>query len=106
MLLEKFIFSLKYMHQMTAPPESFTEDILRLLYHATELGTMNIKQREEYEEKMRNELDISLEKRFVAEKSREEGREEIAKEIARKMLSAGSDPAFIKEMTGVDGSTL
>ncbi|MBP5398220.1 MAG: hypothetical protein J6Y32_06320, partial [Bacteroidales bacterium] len=55
---------------MTAPPESFTEDILRLLYHATDLGTMNIKQREEYEEKMRNELDISLEKRFVAEKSR------------------------------------
>ena len=36
------------------------------------------------------------------EKGMERGREENAHEIAQKMLSAGSDPAFIKEMTGVD----
>ncbi|MBP5398538.1 MAG: PD-(D/E)XK nuclease family transposase [Bacteroidales bacterium] len=109
-LLEKFIFSLKYMHQMTAPPESFTEDILRLLYHATELGTMNIKQREEYEEKMRNELDISLEKRFVAEKSRAEGlaegraegREDALLETAQKLKAMGISSEQIKEATGID----
>ncbi|MBP5538780.1 MAG: PD-(D/E)XK nuclease family transposase [Bacteroidales bacterium] len=109
-LLEKFVFSLKYMHTLTDQPGSFTEDLLRLLYRATELGSMTIEQRERYEETMRNELDISLEKRYVKEeafkegevKGREEGREESLKTVAQKMLAAGSDLAFIKEMTGVD----
>ena len=67
---------------------------------------MTIEQRERYEETMRNELDISLEKRYVKEEAfkegREAGREEGAREIAQKMLAAGSDPAYIKEMTGID----
>ncbi|MBP5398021.1 MAG: hypothetical protein J6Y32_05290, partial [Bacteroidales bacterium] len=77
------------------------EDILRLLYHATELGTMNIKQREEYEEKMRNELDISLEKRFVAEKSRAEGLAEGRTEVAKEMLKHGIPLETVVSCTGL-----
>ncbi len=57
-------------------PGSFTEDLLRLLYRATELGSMTIEQRERYEATMRNELDISLEKRYVKEEAFKEGCEE------------------------------
>ena len=84
------------------------------MYRATELGSMTIEQRERYEATMRNELDISLEKRYVRDEAfkegREAGREEGeargreagAREIAQKMLAVGSDLAFIKEMTGID----
>ena len=47
--------------------------MLRLLYRATELSSMTIEQRERYEETMRNELDISLEKRYVKEEAFKEG---------------------------------
>ena len=109
-LLEKFVFSMKYMYTLKDRPESFMEDLLRLLYNATELGSMTIEQRERYEETMRNELDISLEKRYVKEKAfkegeakgREEGSNAKSEEIARKMQAAGMEAAVIKEMTGVD----
>ena len=35
-------------------------------------------------------------------KGREEGRNDALLETARKMQAAGADPAFIKEMTGVE----
>ena len=105
-LLEKFVFSMKYMHTLKARPESFMEDLLRLLYNATELGSMTIEQRERYEETMRNELDISLEKRYVKEEAFKEGLAEGEakgrEDVARKMLAAGIDVAIIKEMTDID----
>ena len=108
-LLEKFVFSLKYMHTLTDQPGSFTEDLLRLLYRATELGSMTIEQRERYEAVMRNELDISLEKRYVKEEAfkegreagREQGREEGAREIARKLKAMGMSAEDILKATGV-----
>ena len=108
-LLEKFVFSLKYMHTLTGQPGSFTEDLLRLLYRATELGSMTIEQRERYEAVMRNELDISLEKRYVRDEAfkegREEGeakgREESLKTVAQKMSDEGLDAEMILRLTGV-----
>ena len=121
-LLEKFVFSMKYMHTLKARPESFIEDLLRLLYNATELGSMTIEQRERYEETMRNELDISLEKRYVKEeafkegeaKGREEGlaegeakgeakgRDAGAREIAHKLKTMGMSAEDILKATGVE----
>ncbi|MBP5539601.1 MAG: PD-(D/E)XK nuclease family transposase [Bacteroidales bacterium] len=103
-LLEKFVFSMKYMHTLKARPVSFTEDLLRLLYHATELGSMTIEQRERYEETMRNELDISLEKRYVKEEAFKEGLAEgeaKGREIAQKMLDEGLDAELILRLTGI-----
>ena len=58
---------------------------------------------------MRNELDISLEKRYVKEEAFKEGREEglaegsntRSEEIARKMQSEGLDAELILRITGV-----
>ena len=50
---------------------------------------------------MRNELDISLEKRYVKEEAFKEGREESAREIALKMQSEGLDAEMILRLTGV-----
>ena len=113
-LLEKFVFSLKYMHTLTVQPGSFTEDLLRLLYRATELGSMTIEQREHYETTMRNELDISLEKRYVKEeafkegeaKGREEGLAEGEakgrEDVARKLREMGMSAKDILKATGVE----
>ena len=112
-LLEKFVFSMKYMHTLKAQPVSFTEDLLRLLYNATELGSMTIEQRERYEETMRNELDISLEKRYVKEEAFKEGREaglaegeargeaKGREDVARKLREMGMTPEDILKATGV-----
>ena len=86
----------------TDQPGSFTEDLLRLLYRATELGSMTIEQRERYEETMRNELDISLEKRYVREEALKEGREEGAREIAQKLKAMGMTAEDILKATGVE----
>ncbi len=63
---------------------------------------------------MRNELDISLEKRYVKEeafkeglaegeaKGKVEGSNARSEEIARKMQAAGMDSDLIKQMTGVE----
>ena len=75
---------------------------------------MTIEQRERYEATMRNELDISLEKRYVKEEAfkegkaegleqgRAEGKADALLETARKMQTAGADPAYIKALTGID----
>ena len=113
-LLEKFVFSLKYMHTLAGQPGSFTEDLLRLLYRATELGSMSITQRESYEKNMRNELDIYVEKSFAQqqglkegmekglEKGRAEGEAKALLETARRMQASGADSSYIKQMTGIE----
>ena len=87
--------------------------MLRLLYNATELGSMTIEQRERYEETMRNELDISLEKRYVKEEAFKEGREaglaegeargeaKGREDVARKLREMGMTPEDILKATGV-----
>ena len=75
-LLEKFIFSLKYMHMLTEPPKGFTDGLLNDLYRATELATMPIETREYYNQSMRTELDIIAERDFATQAAKAEGREE------------------------------
>jgi predicted transposase/invertase (TIGR01784 family) len=75
-LLEKFIFSLKYMHMLTEPPKGFTDGLLNDLYRATELATMPIETREYYNQSMRTELDIIAERDFAKEVAMAEGRAE------------------------------
>ena len=44
-LLERFVFSMKYMHEFTEVPQSFDDPLLDKLYHATELATMTVTER-------------------------------------------------------------
>ena len=54
-LLEKFAFSLKYMHELPERPENFDEDILKRLYDAAEFANMPVERQIEYETIMRTE---------------------------------------------------
>lgn len=66
-LLEQFAFSLKYMHTMTRRPQGFDDPLMDNLFKATELASMTIHERENYEQAMRTELDIIAEKQFARE---------------------------------------
>ena len=75
-LLEKFIFSLKYMHLMKEPPAGFTDPLLDRLYKATELASMTIATREFYDHNMRTELDIIAERDYARRVAIADGRAE------------------------------
>ena len=51
-LLEKFVFSLKYMHLLKEPPKGFTDKLLGRLYQATELASLPVETREIYNHNM------------------------------------------------------
>ena len=72
-LLEKFAFSLKYMHELEERPENFDEDILKKLFSAAEFANMTIEQQTDYEIVMRTELDIIAEKNYARETGHAEG---------------------------------
>ena len=101
-LLEKFIFTLKYMHLFTEVPEEFKKDkLITGLFHATELATMPIETRENYDHNMRTELDIIAEREFAVNEAKVEGRAEgraegIAESIS-KLLAHGIEANKISE---------
>lgn len=100
-LLEKFAFSLRYMHELPERPVGFEEDILKMLYDAAEFANMPVERQTEYEIVMRNELDIIAEKNYAREEGRAEGRAEAVKDTARKMLAKGISAADISDVTGL-----
>lgn len=75
-LLEKFVFSLKYMHRLQEPPKGFTDKLLDRLYRATELASMPIDTREFYDHNMRTELDIIAEREYARQVAIADGRAE------------------------------
>ena len=100
-LLEKFAFSLRYMHELPERPASFEEDILKMLYNAAEFANMPVERQTEYEIVMRNELDIIAEKNYAREEGRAEGRTENSREIAKKLLQEGISIEVIQRVTGL-----
>ena len=96
-LLEKFIFSLKHMHELDKCPDNFTDELLERLYKATELASMSITNRQNYDSIMRTELDRIAEMNFAVKKAKEEGNMEIAKN----MLAGGEPIAKIVAYTGL-----
>lgn len=128
-LLEKFAYSLKYMHKLGTRPDGFEEDLLKMLYDAAEFSNMTVEQQTDYETIMRTELDIIAEKAYAREtglaegraeglsagkaegkaegraeglaEGLAEGRAEAKAEIARKLLEKGFSFADITEITGL-----
>jgi hypothetical protein len=104
-LLEKFAFSLKYMHELPERPVGFEEDILKMLYNAAEFANMPVERQTEYEIVMRNELDIIAEKNYAREEGRVEGRAEgkskASLEIAEKLLQEGIPIEVVQRATGL-----
>lgn len=101
-LLEKFIYSLKYMHLLSEQPKSFTEPLLNGLYRATELATMPIETRENYDHSMRTELDRIAEIDFA----RKEGEAKEKVLVANAMFAKGFDEALVMDITGLSKEEL
>ena len=82
-LLERFIFSMKYMHLLTERPKGFDDPLLKDLYDATELASMTIDKREKYDKIMTNELDRICEISFARKEGEAEGRAEFARNLLK-----------------------
>lgn len=108
-LLERFVFSLKYMHKLKAKPESFEDDLLERLFKATELASMTVTTRQNYDKIMRTELDRLAENAFAREQGMAKGKAEGLAEgkaeekiaIARAMLAEKIEPALVAKCTGL-----
>lgn len=104
-LLERFVFSMKYMHTLKAIPEVFEDELLKRLFTATELASMTVTTRQNYDKIMHNELDRLAENAFAREKGFAEGEAKGAANvkiaIAKAMLADKMDPALIAKYTGL-----
>lgn len=112
-LLEKFAFSLRYMHQLPDRPEGFDDDLLKKLFAAANFANMSVERQTEYENIMRTELDFIAEKNYARETGHAEGRAaglaegraeglaEGKKTIATNLLSKGFPDKEVAEITGL-----
>ena len=104
-LLERFVFSLKYIHTLQAKPDSFQDELLSRLFTATELASMTVTNRQNYDTIMWTEIDQIATMTFAKEKAKEEGLAEgEAKEkmaIARNLLDMGMKATDIARATGL-----
>ena len=100
--LERFIFSIKYMHTFEAFPEHFKDDpMLEKLANAAELANLPPMKLKQYEKDMITELDRQLQLEFAEKKGKKEGREEGRREVAQAMLDNGLDVAAVSKYTGL-----
>lgn len=108
-LLERFVFSMKYMHTLKAKPEAFRDDLLERLFYATELAGMTVKTRQNYEKVMWTEIDQIATMAFAKEKAHKEGfaegeakgKAEGKIAIAKAMLKEGMAQELIAKCTGL-----
>lgn len=109
-LLERFIFSMKNMHMLTERPADFNDPLLVDLYSATELATMTVTTRQQYDNVMTNEIDRMCEVAYAKEQGRAEGlaegRVEGRAEVARMMLDKGIQVSLISECTGLSADEI
>ena len=101
-LLEKFVFSMMYIHRMKERPDNFDEEMMGLLYEASMKAKLDMTELQNYDKAMYTELDRLAQLSYARKEGRTEGSNARSEEIAKKMQSAGVDPAFIKEMTGIE----
>ena len=100
-MLEQFIFSMKFIHQLTERPERFDSPLLRDLFDATELASMTVTQRQNYDTIMTNELDRICQISFAEKKGKAEGKAEERAENVKALLRAGFDAGTIAKALGL-----
>lgn len=100
-LMEKFAWSLKYMHELEERPAGFAETVLGLLYSATEFANMSIGRQEQYYKIMTTQIDIIAQQEYARNEGREEGIAQRNIEIARQMLADGVAAGTICKYTGL-----
>ncbi|MBO4635458.1 MAG: PD-(D/E)XK nuclease family transposase [Bacteroidales bacterium] len=68
-LLERFAYSLKYMHELEQRPEGYDDDLLKRLYGASEFANWSTDKQFEYETVMRTEIDRLAELNYAVEEA-------------------------------------
>ena len=82
------MFSMKYMHEFTEVPQSFDDPLLDKLYHATELATMTVTERQNYDSIMWTEIDRMATEAFARKQGKAEGEAEGAQKERNKNIKA------------------
>ena len=97
-LLERFIFSMKNMHMLNERPKGFDDPLLIDLFKATELATMTVTQRQNYDRIMLDELDRMAQLAFAEEKGETKGNIETARKL---IAEYGLDPEDVARRLGM-----
>ena len=100
-LLEKFVYSLKYSHELQERPDSFREDLLVLFYKAIDYANMSIRKQEQYDRIMTTQIDIIARQDYAHDMGVEEGEAKKSREIAKQMLAKSYSPKEVAEITGL-----
>jgi predicted transposase/invertase (TIGR01784 family) len=103
-LLEKFIFSMKNMHMLTERPESFDDPLLVDLFNATELASMSVQKRQNYDRELLQELDKMCEISFARREGKTEAMLEARadkEQTVRNMLADGMSPELVAKYTSL-----
>ena len=104
-LLERFIFSMKYMHLLKERPDGFDDPLLVDLYKASELAAMTVNRRQNYDKVMTNEIDkmceISFARKEGEAKGKAEGRAEGKAEMAKALKELGVPADKISRASGL-----
>ena len=101
-LLERFVFSLKYMHTMTAKPAEFEDDLLNRLFQATELASMTVTTRQNYDKVMWTEIDQIATMNYATEKAMAKGKTETIMSF----IKAGATDEMVAKATGLSAEEI
>ncbi|MBQ7268849.1 MAG: PD-(D/E)XK nuclease family transposase [Bacteroidales bacterium] len=100
-LLEKFAWSMRYMHEVEEKPEGFEDSLLGLLYGKSEFANMTVGQQEAYDRIMTTDIDIENQIAYARRTGREEGEAAGKAEVARAMKAAGLSAEEISKFTSL-----
>ena len=95
--LERLVFLLKHMHELSEVPEGLEDPLLSSLFRASELANMKVKERQHYDKIMTTEIDRIAQLDYAQARGKAEGKAESAKNLKR----LGVDESVICEATGL-----
>ncbi|MBR1872952.1 MAG: PD-(D/E)XK nuclease family transposase [Bacteroidales bacterium] len=109
-LLEKLAFSLKYSEVLKKRPDSFTEELLELLFSIAEISKMDLKQRKEFDNAMTTMIDRNAQLVYQYDAGKadgiEEGKAEGKAEAAKNLKGLGVSVEVISRATGLSVETI
>ena len=88
-LLEKFIYSMKYMHTMTHQPDDFHDPMLDRLYQATEMANLTVTEQQKYDKAMYTEIDRIAQNNYARKEGIAEGEAKERERIIKALKEAG-----------------
>ncbi len=101
-LLEKFIFSMKYMHTMTHQPDDFHNPMLDRLYQATEMANMTVKEQQKYDKAMFTEIDRIAQINYARKEGKAEGEAKERERIIKALKEAGVSEEVIAKAVAAE----